>query len=154
MTIYSDCDIITENWHFEAYPLMKLSLKSEYAFLALVELSANYGKDLLKVEDIASKYEMPAKFLEQILLQLKWAGIVKSKRGSNGGYALSKAPEQTKLADVIRLLDGPLASVSSVSTYFYERGPIEKIPKLKDLLLDIRNYTSWRLENFTLKDLL
>ncbi len=60
---------------------MKLSLKSEYAFLALYELSANYGKDLLKVENIASKYEMPAKFLEQILLQLKWAGIVKSKRG-------------------------------------------------------------------------
>ncbi|MGA3084456.1 MAG: Rrf2 family transcriptional regulator [Thermodesulfobacteriota bacterium] len=133
---------------------MKLSLKSEYAFLALYELSANYGKGLLKVENIASKYEMPAKFLEQILLQLKWAGIVKSKRGSNGGYALSKVPEKTKLADVIRLLDGPLASVSSVSIYFYERSPIEKIPKLKDMLLDIRNYTARKLENFTLKDLL
>jgi Rrf2 family protein len=97
---------------------------------------------------------MPAKFLEQILLQLKRAGIVKSKRGANGGYALSNSPVHTNLADVIRVLDGPLAPVNSVSTYFYEHSPIEKIPKLKDLLLDIRNYTAWRLENFTLKDLL
>lgn len=133
---------------------MKLSLKSEYAFLALFELAANSGKDLLKIENVASKYGMPAKFLEQILLQLKRAGIVKSKRGANGGYALSKSPVHTNLADVIRVLDGPLAPVNSVSTYFYEHSPIEKIPKLKDLLLDIRNYTAWKLENFTLKDLL
>jgi Rrf2 family cysteine metabolism transcriptional repressor len=133
---------------------LRLSLKSEYAFLALVELAAHYGKGLLKVEDVAGKHEIPAKYLEQILLQLKWAGVVKSKRGAEGGYGLSKDPSQTRLADVIRLLDGPLASVNSVSTYFYEKSPVEKIPKLKDLLLDIRNYTAWRMENCTLKDLL
>ena len=133
---------------------MRLSLKSEYAFLALVELAANYGKGLLKVDDMAAKHEIPGKYLEQILLQLKWGGFVKSKRGADGGYGLSKDPSQTRLADVIRLLDGPLASVNSVSTYFYEQGPIERIPKLKDLLLDIRNYTAWKLENCTLKDLI
>jgi len=133
---------------------MRLSLKSEYAFLALVQLAANYGKELLKIEDIAAKYEIPGKYLEQILLQLKGAGFVKSKRGANGGYALSKKPERTKLAGVIRLLDGPLAPVHSVSTFFYEHSPVEKIPKLKDLLLDIRNYTARRLENCSLKDLL
>jgi Rrf2 family protein len=133
---------------------MRLSLKSEYAFLALVELAANYGKGLLKVDDMATKHEIPGKYLEQILLQLKWAGFVKSKRGAEGGYSLTKDPSETRLADVIRLLDGPLASVASVSTFFYEKGPTEKIPKLKDLLLDIRNYTAWRLENCSLKDLL
>lgn len=133
---------------------MRLSLKSEYAFLALVELAAHYGKGMLKVDDMAAKHEIPGKYLEQILLQLKWAGFVKSKRGADGGYGLSKDPSQTKLADVIRLLDGPLAPVNSVSTYFYERGPTERIPKLKDLLLDIRNYTAWKLENCTLNDLL
>ena len=133
---------------------MRLSLKSEYAFLALVELAANYGKGLLKIEDIAVKHEIPAKYLEQILLQLKWGGFVKSKRGANGGYGLSKNPKETRLADVIRLLDGPLASVNSVSTYFYEHSPVEKIPKLKRLLLDTRNYTARRLENCTLRDLL
>jgi Rrf2 family transcriptional regulator, cysteine metabolism repressor len=133
---------------------MRLSLKSEYAFLALVELAAAYGKGMLKVDDMAVKHEIPGKYLEQILLQLKWGGFVKSKRGADGGYVLAKDPSQTRLADVIRLLDGPIASVSSVSTYFYEQGPTEKIPKLKNLLLDIRNYTAWRLENCTLKDLL
>jgi Rrf2 family transcriptional regulator, cysteine metabolism repressor len=132
---------------------MRLSLKSEYGFLALVELTAHYEKGLVKVEDIAGKYGIPKKYLEQILLQLKRGGFVRSKRGAEGGYKLSKDPTQTKLADVIRLLDGPLASVSSVSTYFYETGPIEKIPKLKDLLLDIRNYTAWKMENSSLKDL-
>ena len=119
-----------------------------------LELAANYGKGLLKVDDMAAKHEIPGKYLEQILLQLKWGGFVKSKRGADGGYGLSKDPSQTRLADVIRLLDGPLASVNSVSTYFYEQGPIERIPKLKDLLLDIRNYTAWKLENCTLKDLI
>jgi Rrf2 family transcriptional regulator, cysteine metabolism repressor len=133
---------------------MRLSLKSEYAFLALVELALNYGKGLTKVEDIAEKHRIPKKYLEQILLQLKHGGFVKSKRGADGGYALSKDPGQTKLAEVIRLLDGPLASVNSVSTYFYETSPVEKIPKLKSLLLDIRNYTAWKMENSSLKDLL
>jgi Rrf2 family cysteine metabolism transcriptional repressor len=137
-----------------AYEKLRLSLKSEYAFLALVELARHYDKGLLKVEGIATKHEVPGKYLEQILLQLKWAGIVKSKRGADGGYGLAKDPGQTRLADVIRLLDGPLASVNSVSTYFYEKSPVEKIPKLKDLLLDIRNYTAWRMESCTLKDLL
>ena len=133
---------------------MRLSLKSEYAFLALVELARSYGKEMLKVDDMATKGDIPGKYLEQILLQLKWGGFVKSKRGADGGYSLAKEPSKTRLADVIRHLDGPLASVSSVSTYFYEASPTEKVPKLKELLLDIRNYTAWRLENCTLKDLL
>jgi Rrf2 family protein len=131
---------------------MRLSLKSEYAFLALVEMAACYGKGSIKVGDIAAKCAIPGKYLEQILLQLR-GGFVKSKRGADGGYTLSKDPSQIRLADVIRLLDGPLGSVNSVSTYFYEQGPTEKIPKLRSLLLDIRNYTAWKLENCTLKDL-
>jgi Rrf2 family transcriptional regulator, cysteine metabolism repressor len=149
-----DLVIMNNYGEWRPYPAMRLSLKSEYAFLALVELAANYGKGMLKVDDMAVKQEIPGKYLEQILLQLKWAGFVKSKRGADGGYSLAKDPSQTRLADVIRLLDGPLASVSSVSTYFYEKSPTERIPKLKDLLLDIRNYTAWKLENCTLKDLL
>ncbi len=132
---------------------MRLSVKTEYALLALVYLSANFDKGLIKIEEIANKFEMPQKFLEQILLTLKKSGYLKSKRGSDGGYSLSKDPKKIILADVIRLLDGPIAPINSVSKYFYEHTPIEKAPKLKDVFEDIRNYTAMKLEKTTLFDI-
>lgn len=132
---------------------MKLSVKSEYALLALSFLSSNYEKGLVKIEDIANKFDIPQKYLEQILLTLRKAGYLKSKRGASGGYSLSKSPENIVLADIIRLLDGPLAPINSVSKYFYENTPIEKNQKLMAVFLDIRNYTAMKLEKITLLDI-
>ena len=133
---------------------MRLSRKSEYALLALVTLAKNYNSQLVTISDIAGENEIPQKFLEQILILLKQSGYVKSVRGPSGGYKLSKAPSEITTAEVFRSIDGPLAPVVSVSLHFYEKSPIERCPKLKNLLKDIRDYASQRLESTTLLDLI
>ena len=97
---------------------------------------------------------MPKKFLEQILITLKTSGYVKSKKGSYGGYKLTKNPEQISLAEIIRLMDGALAPVESASKYFYEVTPIEQHKKLMSIFIDIRDYISDKLENTSFADLI
>ena len=133
---------------------MKLSKKSEYACLALIYLAGCFGSEPVKMADIVSRYNIPKKYLEQILLQLKNAGIVKSSRGSAGGYMLAKHPAKISLAEIIRLIDGALAPVSSSSTYYYEQTPLEQHARLLNLFKDIRDYSSNLLENTTFEDLL
>jgi len=133
---------------------MKLSKKSEYACLSLIDLAEHYNKGLVKIDDICSRKDIPKKFLEQIFLILKNAGYIKSRRGSEGGYKLSKAPEKITIAEIIRLIDGALAPVESVSRYFYEHTPLEKSKKLLMIMRDIRDYISDKLENTTLKDVI
>ena len=133
---------------------MKLSKKSEYACLALIDLSENYGKGYIKIINIAQRWSIPKKFLEQILITLKTSGFVKSKKGSEGGYKLTKTPEQISLAEIIRLLDGALAPIESVSKYFYEITPIEQHKKLISVFIDIRDYVADKLEKTTFADLI
>lgn len=133
---------------------MRLSKKSEYACLALVDLSRNYENDYVKIIDIANRWSIPKKFLEQILLNLKTSGYVRSKKGSDGGYKLNKTPEQISLAEIIRLMDGALAPIDSASKYFYENTPVEQHPKLFSIFIDIRDYISDRLERTSFKDLI
>ena len=133
---------------------MKLTKKSEYACLALVHLSQQYGKDYVKIIDISERWAIPKKFLEQILITLKNSGYVKSKKGSEGGYKLTKPPRKITLAEIIRLLDGPLAPVESASKYFYENTPIEQHKKLLKIFVEIRNYVSEKLENITFADVI
>ena len=89
---------------------MRVSAKADYAARAAAELSRSTGAPL-KAERIAASQDIPVKFLESILLELKHAGIVRSQRGPDGGYTLARPPEQISLADVIRAVDGPLANV-------------------------------------------
>jgi len=105
---------------------MKLSSRSEYALLALVYLSRHNSDGFVSVETIASAQDIPPKFLEHILLALKRAQHLRSRKGQNGGYRLAKPAKQIALAEVIRLFDGALAPTESVSEYFYESTPIEK----------------------------
>jgi Rrf2 family protein len=88
---------------------MKLTTKSEYACLALLDLSEYYDKGMVKADDIARRKNIPKKYLEHILLLLNKAGYVRSKRGTDGGHGLSKNPKQVSVAEIIRLMDGPLA---------------------------------------------
>ncbi|MFA5782967.1 MAG: Rrf2 family transcriptional regulator [Bacteroidales bacterium] len=133
---------------------MKLSRKSEYACLAMIDLSMNADKDYVKINDIAQRWSIPKKFLEQILITLKTSGYVRSKKGSEGGYTLTKAPEQISLAEIIRLMDGALAPVESVSKYFYKNTPVEQHKKIMDVFIDIRDYVSDKLEQTTFADLI
>lgn len=133
---------------------MRLSRKSEYALLALVDLACRYGKGRAKIIEISERNGIPKKYLEQIFLQLKGAGYVRSIRGASGGYELAKNSSEITLAEIIRLIDGPLASVGSASLYFFEHTPIERNVKLLRVFKEIRDIVADKLENTTLDQLI
>lgn len=108
---------------------------------------------MIKIEDIANRRNIPRKYLEQIVLLLSKAGYVRSKRGVDGGHELAKSPRQISVAEIIRLMDGALAPVGSVSKYYYHNTPIEQSKALVKLMTDIRDYTSRILEKTTFADL-
>ncbi|UCB47385.1 MAG: Rrf2 family transcriptional regulator [Spirochaetota bacterium] len=132
---------------------MRLSSKSEYACLALIELAQNYGAGWITIEDISKRQNIPKKYLENILLVLNRAGYLSSRRGVHGGYKLAKDPGTISVAEILRLMDGALAPVHSVSKYFYESTPIERNKNLRDLFANIRDYIANKLEHTTYKDL-
>lgn len=132
---------------------MKLSTRSEYACLALIDLSQHRTEGFIPAAAIAERQEVPRQYLEQILLILKRAGYVRSRRGSGGGYRLARDPAAISMAEVIRLLDGALAPVESVSRYFYEPTPISRNAALLDVFREIRDLVSDKLEHTTFADL-
>jgi len=129
-------------------------MKSEYTCLALIDLCECYGKGLAKIEDISKRKGIPKKFLEKILVTLKRAGYLRSKRGSNGGYWLAKDPGEIAIAEIVRLIDGPLAPVDSVSQNFYRPTPIERHPQLLTLFRDVRKLVNDKMETTSFADLL
>jgi len=131
---------------------MRLSKKGEYALRAVIRLSLNYGGDTLRIGDISEREKIPKKFLEQILLELKKAGLLRSSRGAGGGYSLIKPPGEITFAQVIRIIDGPLAPLGCVSRYAYVSCPDEKSCGLYRLMLDVRNATARILEGVTFAD--
>ena len=131
---------------------MKLTRRSEYALLALIHLARAKGEGYVAVAAIAEAQGLPAKFLEQLLMALKRARLVKSQKGPHGGYRLARPAEKISLAEVIRLLDGALAPTESVSTYFYEPTPVEREKRLLRVFKEIRDVISARLEKTTLSD--
>lgn len=133
-----------------------LSKKSQYAFKALTYLATKYNEGPVLISEIARKKKIPLKFLENILLELKKAGMLESKKGKGGGYFLKKDPSKIKVANVIRLVNGPIAMLPCVSLYFYERckNCDEKHCGLHDMMIQVRDATLNILENRTLKDLL
>lgn len=132
-----------------------LSKKSQYAFKALTYLSEKFNEGPVLISEIAKKKKIPLKFLENILLELKKADILDSKKGKGGGYFLKKSPEKIKVATVIRLINGPISMLPCVSLYFYERckNCNEKHCGLHDLMVQVRDATLEIVENRTLKDL-
>ncbi|HZN73376.1 MAG TPA: Rrf2 family transcriptional regulator [Micromonosporaceae bacterium] len=90
---------------------MRLSARVDYALRAVVELAASGGTAPISADRVAKAQEIPAKFLESILLQLRRAGIVQAQRGPEGGYRLARPADAISLADVIRAIDGPLANI-------------------------------------------
>lgn len=133
-----------------------LSKKSQYAFKALVYLASKYNEGPVLISEIAKRKKIPLKFLENILLQLKRANILDSKKGKGGGYFLKSDPSTIKVANVIRLVNGPIAMLPCVSLYFYERckNCDEKHCGLHDMMIEVRDASLNILENRTLKDLI
>lgn len=93
---------------------MRISAKTEYACIAMLELAASYGTGgPVRIRSIAAEHGIPARFLVQILLQLKGAGFVTSTRGASGGYQLTRPPEEISLGDVMRVIEGQDEDISS-----------------------------------------
>lgn len=135
---------------------MKISKRGEYALRALIDIGIAHelGRPLVQIGELAEKENLPIKFLEQILMQLKEGGFIDSKRGKLGGYYLLKPAAQISFGQVIRLIDGPLAPIACVSHNFYERCscPDEEHCGLRMLMHDVRNAISNILDRFTLED--
>ena len=89
--------------------MLKLSNRGLYGIKALYELSRNYGNEPLAIREISKRHGMPVPFLEQVLYRLKRSGLVKSCRGVNGGYLLSRHPREVTIGDAVRALEGPIA---------------------------------------------
>ncbi len=98
-----------------------MSMKCKYAIKALVKLAYHYKEGYIQTGEIASSENIPRKFLEQILIELKHAKFVNSKQGSKGGYYLLKDPKTISIADVYRVFDGAISLVPCVSINFYEK---------------------------------
>jgi len=98
---------------------MVLSSRGKYATRALLDLSLHYEEGPIQIHDIAERQSIPVKYLEQILLTLKRAGFVQSRKGPGGGYFLAQPPHAITLGAVVRSMDGPLAPISCVSVSGY-----------------------------------
>lgn len=137
---------------------MRLSKRGEYGMRAMIELatweSDQPGPKMVQIKELAERQKIPAKFLEQILLSLKNAGLLHSKMGVGGGYYLAKPPEEITLGQIFRVLDGPLAPIRCVSQMAYEPCgcPDEQTCGLRMVMYDVRSAIAGVLDYTSLAD--
>lgn len=133
-----------------------LSKKAQYAIKALEYLANRYEQGPVLISEISEQKHIPLKFLENILLELRKADILESKKGKGGGYLLKAPPEQTTVANVIRVIDGPIAMLPCVSLYFYK--PCDHCDqencRIQALFAEARDAVLGVLEHKTLQDLI
>lgn len=133
---------------------MKISQKGLYALQAMMMLARRYQQGAIKIREVAYEENLPEKFLELILLELKNARMVESVRGAKGGYQLRRDPSEIRLSEIMRLIDGPLAPFGDAEQL---RVLIDRdLPHraLYQLFLDVRDAAAHILENTTLADLI
>src|SRR5689334_12218902 len=130
---------------------MRVSAKVDYAVRAGAELAAAAGRGPVKGESISTAQAIPLKFLENILLDLKHAGLVQSQRGAEGGYWLAKEPAEISVADVIRAVEGPIANVRGERPEQVEYAGAAEA--LREVWIAVRANLRAVLETVTLADL-
>jgi Rrf2 family protein len=131
-----------------------LSHKAKYGLKALIHLAAAEGQCL--AGDIARDNNIPRKFLDAILVELRNAGILNSKKGKNGGYLLARPPERITVGQIIRILDGPLAPIACASKTAYQRCadcPDEDACAVRDIMLDVRESIALILDRTSIASL-
>jgi Rrf2 family protein len=132
---------------------MKVSQKGLYALQALMMLTRRYQEGAIRIRDIAYEENLPEKFLELILLELKNARIVESARGAKGGYQLRRPPSEIRLSEIIRLVDGPLAPFGDADQLRSLIDRDDDRRALYKVFLDVRDSAAKILEGTTLADL-
>ena len=133
---------------------MNLTTRSEYALLAVVYIARKQVSGPVSIEAIRKHYNLSEKYLERLVQTLKTGHILKSKRGSGGGYTLAKSPEAISIAEIVRLMDGPLASTDAVSTHFFSHTPLEAETEILQVFRKVRDMVSNYLENTYISDFL
>ncbi len=133
---------------------MHLSTKGQYATRALVELAERQGQGVVKLHHIAECQNIPLKYLEQIMLQLKRSGFVESRKGAEGGYMLSRPAHAISLGEVVRALEGPLAPIGCASQSGYVECGCPDVARcgLRSVWQDVRNAIADILDHTTLQD--
>jgi len=134
---------------------VKLTVRGEYALRALTFLGRRFGPHVLRIQEISDEENIPKRFLEQILNDLRTGGFVESRRGIAGGYRLARPPEQIPLASVVRHMEGALAPVGCVSEKFYEKCncPDEARCALRSVMKEVRDAVAGLMEKLTVADL-
>ena len=134
-----------------------INKKTKYGLHALLHLAKRYPQGAVLITDLAQEENIPKKFLETILLDLKKSGLLHSKKGKGGGYSLARPPEKILLGQVIRILEGPLAPVSCVSQTAYHRCaecPDEKLCGIRLVMKEVRDAIANILDKTSLSDVL
>ncbi|NUN92755.1 MAG: Rrf2 family transcriptional regulator [Verrucomicrobiae bacterium] len=129
---------------------MNLSKKTDYALRALFTLVEHQGGAPIPIRELARRNEIPRRFLEQIMLQMRAKRWVKSVAGKRGGYLLAKRPEEITMGEVVRFFDGYLAPIACVSARRYERCSQETVCRFRRVLLEARNLIARLMEEATL----
>jgi len=137
---------------------MKLSTKGDFATRVLLELSAAEGPRALSVHELSGRTGISAKYLEQIMMRLRAANMVRSTRGAHGGYELAKPAQNLTVGEVIRVMDGPLAPSPCASQSAHVPCPLYRCPTeescvLRGLWLDVRDAISEVLDGTTFAEL-
>ena len=130
---------------------MKITYRGDYGLKAVLDLAINYDK-IVTIHDLAARAQIPIKFLEQVLLDLKRGGFVESRRGKVGGYLLAKHPSQIKVGDVIRFIDGPLEPIACTEKDYLGCTDIYKCA-FRNIFKQVAQATSDIVDNITFEDL-
>jgi len=131
---------------------VRVSKQTDYAIRALMTLVDHYGGAPIPIRELARRNDVPKRFLEQIMLDLKAQGWVTSVAGIRGGYVLAKKPEKITMGEVVRFFDGILAPIGCVSVTGYERCSQEPVCKFRRVFLDVRNYVANAMDRATLAE--
>lgn len=133
---------------------MKVSTRGRYGIRAMAELALHFGEGAMSLKSIAEQQEIPEAYLEQLMGTLRKEGLVKSIRGAQGGYSLSRAPEKISVGDVLRALEGPIAPVDCVSEEDPENCVRAGSCKSRKIWLRMRDSLVAAIDNLTLLDLI
>lgn len=131
---------------------MRITHKGDYALKATLDLALHYGNGVVTIHDLAKRLDIPIKFLEQVLLDLKKGGFVESRRGKVGGYLLARLPSKIKLGEVIRFIDGPTEPVACVEKGYLGCADIHKCA-FRKIWQEVEEKTAGIVDNITFEDL-
>ena len=131
---------------------MKISKKTDYALRSLFTLVEHFGRGPIPIRELARRNDVPKRFLEHIMLELKSRGWVQSVAGVRGGYILARRPGRITLGEIVRHFDGVLAPIECVSVSGYKRCTQEPVCRFRRVFLDARNYFTGLMDSTTLED--